>query len=361
MAVACGGTGGHIFPGLATAQILEARGHRVTLWLAGKDIEAPAVANWGGALVTVPAQGLPSGVSVRALTAGLRLLRAARICRRTMRPDRPDVLLAMGSYASVGPVLAARRLGVPVVLHEANVVPGRAITWLSRRADALAASFEETLYHLRRPGLKVTGMPIRKALAQAARAVPIEGLEGSFTVLVTGGSRGARRLNDLVSEALVAVARDVPGLRVIHLTGFDDEAKVKARYGEAGVAAEVAAFRPDMETLYARAQFAVCRAGASTCAEITAFGLPALLVPYPSAVRNHQTFNARALERSGAANMAAEEDLTASWLSGYLLDMVHHPEKRRRMQDALLRRRGQADGAEALASLVESAAAGRPR
>ena len=168
IALACGGTGGHIFPGLATAEELKRRGHEVSLWMAGRNVEAPAVHGWSGPVITVRAEGLPSGLSPRALVSGAKLLKACWSCRKKMRQNKPDVLLAMGSYASVGPVAAALSLRVPVVLHEANVLPGRAVALFSRWAAAVAGCFEETRFYLRRKDLVITGMPIRAELERAS-------------------------------------------------------------------------------------------------------------------------------------------------------------------------------------------------
>ena len=199
--LACGGTGGHIFPGLATGCVLKDRGHAVTLWLAGKDVEQAAVRGWEGPVITVPAEGFIAGLSWRSLKTAFRLIGASRRCHGRMSADRPDVLLAMGSYASIGPATAAFRLRVPVVLHEANVIPGRAVTMLAGRATAIAAAFEETRFYLRRHEVVLTGMPLRREVL-AARSVEIpRPAPPRFTVLVTGGSRGARRLNRVVSRA----------------------------------------------------------------------------------------------------------------------------------------------------------------
>ena len=206
--LACGGTGGHIFPGLATADVLRERGHEVTIWMAGSDLEGEALKSWAGRVVTVPAEGLPSSLSPKAVRSAWRLLRAVRACRRRMESDRPDALLAMGAYASVGPAWAARRLGVPLVLHESNVVPGRAIGLFSRRADAVAAAFEETRFHLRRREIVVTCMPLRRDLSRrrpgaGERRRP----RAPFTLLVMGGSRGARSLNERMTAAVAAAVR----------------------------------------------------------------------------------------------------------------------------------------------------------
>ncbi|MFH1477975.1 MAG: UDP-N-acetylglucosamine--N-acetylmuramyl-(pentapeptide) pyrophosphoryl-undecaprenol N-acetylglucosamine transferase [Verrucomicrobiota bacterium] len=169
--IACGGTGGHIFPGLAVAEVLRRRGHTVVLWLAGKPGEDLALAGWDGAVVTVHARGVSSHAPRAMMATCFRLVRAVLECRRSLQRFSPDVLLAMGSYASVGPVLAARWLGIPVVLHEANVIPGRAIRFLSRWAGAVAVGFEETRQHITHPRLVVTGMPVRRSVERGAWSV----------------------------------------------------------------------------------------------------------------------------------------------------------------------------------------------
>ncbi|MBN1269463.1 MAG: UDP-N-acetylglucosamine--N-acetylmuramyl-(pentapeptide) pyrophosphoryl-undecaprenol N-acetylglucosamine transferase, partial [Kiritimatiellae bacterium] len=318
-AIACGGTGGHIFPGMATASALKARGHEVVLWLAGKDVEQAAVAGWDGPVVTVKAEGFPAGFSLRAVRVAWKLLLAIAACRRAMKRDRPDVLLAMGSYASVGPTGAAMLLRVPVVLHESNVLPGRAIRMLARRADAVAASFEHTRFYLKRKDLVVTGMPLRKELEGGGKEASFQGLDrGRFSLLVMGGSRGATRLNEVASEALCELHRQGYEFQVVHLTGAPDEDAVRSRYAEAGVPHMVRAFLADMSGVFSMVDFAVCRSGAATCAELSAFGVPALLVPYPFATNDHQTYNARALEKLGAADVVAERDLTVPWLTDYI-------------------------------------------
>jgi UDP-N-acetylglucosamine--N-acetylmuramyl-(pentapeptide) pyrophosphoryl-undecaprenol N-acetylglucosamine transferase len=352
VALACGGTGGHIFPGLATAEVLRAHGHEVTLWLAGKDVEAAAVSGWSGAVVTIPARGLPTQLAWRGVPALWSLLKAMRACRARMRHNPPDVLLAMGSYASVGPVYAALRNRVPVVLHEANVVPGRTIRLFARWARAVAASFEASRFYLPHGRLVLTGMPLRRELELASRASHRLARDDRFTILVLGGSRGAHCLNTVASAALIMLhARGVP-LHVIHLTGAADEQAVRGAYATAGVPHEVQAFIAQMAPRYAAADLAVCRSGASTCAELLAFGLPALLVPYPHAAANHQLANAQAMTRLGAADYVSEQSLTATWLADYLAERWQGRAKLAAMSAAGHAHR-ECCGAEALAALVE--------
>jgi UDP-N-acetylglucosamine--N-acetylmuramyl-(pentapeptide) pyrophosphoryl-undecaprenol N-acetylglucosamine transferase len=352
VAIACGGTGGHIFPGLATAEVLRERGHEVTLWMAGKDVESAAVKDWPGALITVPSRGLPSPLSPHFLPALVRLLRAMRTCRKLMRKNPPDVLLAMGSYASAGPVWAARRHRVPVVLHEANVVPGRAIRFFARRATAVAASFEASRYYLQKTKLTITGMPIRRDLERASRELQRAPSGDRHNVMVLGGSRGARRLNEVAVDAFALLhERGVP-VHPIHLTGKADEPRVRAAYAKAGVAAEIIAFTTNMAPLYSAADLAICRAGASTCAELLAFGVPALLVPFPHAAADHQTANAKAMVRLGAADYVPEANLSAAWLADYLAERCRNRAKLAAMSKAGHAHR-ECCGAEALADLVE--------
>jgi len=339
---------------LATASVLMDRGHQVVLWMAGKDVERTAVKDWQGPVVTVQAEGMPSGFSLNAVRGAWNLLKASSACTRLMRERRPDVLLAMGSYASVGPVCAALRLRVPIVLHEANVLPGRTIALFSRWAASVAASFEETRYYMKRKNLVITGMPLRRELDLAAAAAKPQLDRNRFTVLVMGGSRGAKRLNEVASSALCAAAERGRDIQVIHLAGVQDESALKEIYAGAGVAASVHGFTSDMAAIYAVTDLAICRAGAATCAELCAFGVPALLVPYPYASHDHQTMNARALEKAGAADVVAEKDLSEDWLEDYLLDCLQAPGRLARMS-AASKRRAMHRGAEALADVVEQA------
>lgn len=358
--LACGGTGGHIFPGLATAAVLRGKGHRVTLWLAGKDIESSAVKDWDGAKHTVKAEGFQHGLSWKSVRTAWRLAGAVRETRRLMSADRPDVLLAMGSYASVGPVASALLLRVPVVLHEANVTPGRVVALFARRARTVAGCFEESRHYLRSVDLVLTGMPLRRDLEEGARGFEYKPLRnGPFTLLVMGGSRGAKAVNLIASNAIADLHRQNKNLRVIHLTGAEQEVQVRDFYLRRHIPAEVHRFVHDMGALYRRTDLAICRAGAATCAELCAYGIPSLLVPYPHAAKDHQTLNAEAMQRNGAADLVAEKDLEAAWLTEYLEGCVNTPSRLERI-GRNARTLGHASSARELAECVERAAgAGR--
>ncbi len=354
--VACGGTGGHIFPGLATANELAARGHEVALWLAGKDIEHDAVKAWEGEIITIPSEGFQFGLSLRSLKTVFRLIRAYRLSLVPMRKHAPNVMLAMGSYASFGPVKAAAKLGVPYVLHEANLVPGRAVSALSRKADTVAVSFEKTSYYLKHHNIIFTGMPLRKNLQQASTSVRKDRQEGSpLRILVMGGSRGAQTLNEVVPRSLAMAAEKNVSLEVVHIAGLQETDEIERLYAKAGVKAEVHHFIQKMEEVYLDVDLALCRSGAATCAELAAFGVPALLIPYPFAVRDHQMSNARVMQDSGAADVVAQDDLTATWLRDYLVSVSQKPARLERMAEAM-KKRAQTNAAEQLADLLEKVA-----
>lgn len=353
--VACGGTGGHAFPGLAVAEELRARGHEVTIWDSGRDVESSVMRSWDGPIFSTGAKQL-------SLKNALAILSSILRCRKQMRKAKPDALLAMGSYSSLPPVLAARNANVPVVLHEANTVPGRAVDTLSRYAKTVAISFEMTTRHLPRVNTVRTGLPVRARISQGKRFDFIP--KDSFVVFVTGGSQGAHMVNCLMSEALVLMAEELKRrgssvarpLYVIHQTGEKDEGPVMATYMQAGVPSRVQAFEQEMPDAFASADLVVARAGASTCFELAACGKPALLIPLPTAMRNHQHFNADAFAASGAADEGIQSKLSARQLCRYLLAKYDHPEQLAQMREKMLRLATPA-AASAVADLVEQAAA----
>jgi UDP-N-acetylglucosamine--N-acetylmuramyl-(pentapeptide) pyrophosphoryl-undecaprenol N-acetylglucosamine transferase len=344
-----------VFPGLATARALQARGHDVTLWLAGKSIETATRHAWTGPVVSIPSGGL-SISPLRLPFTIVTLIRVYRASLRALRQHRPQALLAMGSYSSLGPVLAARRLGIPVVLHEANVIPGRAIDFLSRFAHTVAVNFPETRDYLPRVRMAVTGIPLRKELESAAAVSRVA--PERFTVLVMGGSQGAHRVNELAVEALCRLHREGIPLGVVHLSGEKDKLTVSAAYQTAGIPHTVHGFLRDMATAYAGTSLAIARSGANSCMELALFGVPALLIPYPLAARNHQVANARAMALAGAAEVIEQKDLTVDSLAAYIRDRINNAPALDSMRLAA-RRRAMTGADEKLADLVEEVAAGR--
>jgi len=333
IAVACGGTGGHVFPGLAVGQVLRRRGHAVTLWIGSRSVEQCSVGNWAGPVVRTAAAGFPGFFSPRTPGAILLFLRSFLASSRRLREERPAVLLATGGYASVGPVLAARRLRIPIVLHEANAVPGLAIAWLGRFARAIAVSFDETAARLRHPNIVPTGYPVREDLEGEPFGDPLR--PGLFTVLVMGGSQGAHRLNQLAVESIARLQKQGAPVQIVHLAGTADEDWVRESYRTAGVPHIVKGFLTEMGRAYSTAEFAVARAGAGSCFELAARTVPALLVPLPSARRDHQMANARAFEARGAVDVSDQRDLTVEKLVAHIESRRKDPGRLDSMRRAL--------------------------
>lgn len=325
--IACGGTGGHVFPGLAVAQELKRRGHTVSVWFSGRDIEASTLSSWDGPVFSTGARQL----SLRTLP---KLAGAFFRCMGEIKKVRPNALLAMGSYSSVPPVLAASLYHVPIILHEANAIPGKAVDTLSRIAAVTATSFTETAKWLPNRTVKYTGLPVRSDLAGQPRFSEIP--PGVFTLFVTGGSQGAHRVNELVSQAMCLLKQaNVNDFFVIHQCGSADEARVKATYAAAHIPSKACAFIREMGRAYASADLVICRAGASTCFELCSLGKPALLIPLPTAARNHQHLNAVELVRCGGADEGVQSELTARSLMRYILNKKNNPSALAHMQQAL--------------------------
>lgn len=351
--VACGGTGGHAFPGLAAAKELASRGHDVTVWMSGRDVESSVLKGWDGPVFATGARQLSLKNSFANLRAVLR-------CRKEMGRQKPDALLAMGSYSSLPPVLAANWCKVPVVLHEANTVPGRAVDMLSNLAKAIAISFEETATHF--PGKKtvLTGLPVRTDISGQPRFEDVA--EDVFCVFVTGGSQGAHRVNEIASKALVLLNKDLAKdglkLHVIHQTGTKDAEWVSKAYTEAGITARVNAFEYEMGRAMATADVVVARAGASTCFELALTGTPAFLIPLPSAMRNHQHYNAASFAAKLAAAEGKQDELTPGALAKWLFHKAKHRDSLQEMSNNM-KTMSVPDAAGRVADLVERIAEGK--
>lgn len=350
--VACGGTGGHAFPGLAVAEELRRRGHEVTVWCSGRDIESSVMKSWTGDVFSTGARQLKMRNALSILASIVR-------CRKAMKRAKPDVLLAMGSYSSLPPVMAARSRGVPVVLHEANTVPGKAVDFLSRFSTCVAISFEMTAKLLSKSRTVLTGLPVRDSITHGERFdfIPAD----AFTVFVTGGSQGAHAVNLLMSEALSMLKRELDRrhdnrlLYVIHQTGAKDEAMIKEVYSKVGIPARVRAFENAMPDAFASADVVIARAGASTCFELAACGKPALLIPLPSASRNHQHFNAESFAAKGAADEGMQDRIQPRQICRYLMQKLDHPEQLAAMSEKM-KTMATPDAAAKVADVIEKLA-----
>jgi UDP-N-acetylglucosamine--N-acetylmuramyl-(pentapeptide) pyrophosphoryl-undecaprenol N-acetylglucosamine transferase len=340
VAIACGGTGGHLFPGLAVAGQLLRRGCAVTLLVSPKEVDKKAVqAVSGMQIATLPAIGLTSGRGFAFLRGFAQSCRAAR---KIFKLNPPDAVLAMGGFTSAPPALAGKFSRLPVFLHESNTIPGKANRWLSRLVDQAFVGFSEAAPRLRARRVKITGTPVRpqfQPLDPAACRVKL-GLDPQRPVLlVVGGSQGASGINDLVIPMLPILAGLAPDLQLCHLAGPKDAQKVQDACAAANFKAVVHPFFAEMELALGAASVALSRAGASSLAELAAMRVPAVLVPYPAATDDHQYYNALAFERSGAARLFRQQTATPEMLAPALLDLIANPSSRERMRAALEQRR----------------------
>jgi UDP-N-acetylglucosamine--N-acetylmuramyl-(pentapeptide) pyrophosphoryl-undecaprenol N-acetylglucosamine transferase len=357
--VAGGGTAGHVFPGLAVAEELRARGNEVEFVGTERGLEARLVPEAGFGFRTVPARPLKRELSVETLTAPVVAASAVRACRPIVRGA--DAVLGMGGYVSVSSVVAARRERVPVVLHEQNAVPGLANRALGRVARAVALSFADAQDFFPR-GMRtvVTGNPVRPQIvavaterdALAVVAARDLGLERDRrTILVFGGSLGALHL-DRAATGVARLLADRGDLQVLLITGRDHLDTIRRGIPErAALLIRPVGYLDRMEEAYAVADLVVARAGATTVAELAVCGLPALLIPYPYATANHQEANARALQRAGGASLLLDDQLDAESLAARIVSLVDHEERL-----AVMRERsaafGRPDAAPRLADLV---------
>lgn len=313
--IMAGGTGGHVFPALAVADALSRKDWRV-VWLGTKQgIEARLVPAAGYPIEWLPVSGL-RGKGIRTLLAApFTLLRAGVAAWRVLSRVKPDVVLGMGGFAS-GPGGAIAWLqGRPLVVHEQNAIAGFTNRLLSRIATRVLTAFPDSL-----PREEVVGNPVRASLAEMPPPEErMEGRGGPLRVLVLGGSLGARSLNENVPRALVLSGLDV---EVRHQCGRDDVEKVRARYAGGVIDAQVDAFIDDMAAAYGWADLVVCRAGAMTVFEIAAVGLAAVFIPFPHAVDDHQTANARHLASAEAAVIVQERDLRPDALAELLRELA---------------------------------------
>jgi len=338
VAIACGGTGGHLFPGLAVAQQLVKRGCDVTLLVSPKEVDQLAVKDARDTkVVTLPAVAFQSGSRLAFLRGCWQSWRAAR---KFFQACPPHAALAMGGFTSAPPILAARGLGAKTFLHESNTIPGRANRWLARFVNQAFVGFPSSAPRLHARETTVTGTPVRHefmaAGGTAAACRAALGLDPDQpVVLVMGGSQGASGINDLILSALPLLAGRAPRWQWLHLSGALDADKVKQTYARLGLKAIVHPFFGRMHSALGAATAAVSRAGASSLAELAALSLPALIVPFPYAADNHQFHNARVFDETGAARMLEQKDATPETVTNLLFELVEDATARETIQYAL--------------------------
>ncbi len=347
--ILAGGTGGHVFPALAVAKWLRSQGHQVSWMGTPKGLEAKVVPEAGIELDTLEIQGLRGTGFAAKLKAPLGLSRALLKSYVYLKRRRPQVVLGMGGFAAGPGGLAAVSLGIPLVIHEQNRIPGTTNRFLARWAQRVLEGFPGTFAARFRPCW--TGNPLRSEIESLAAARKPKLSQGRpVRILVLGGSQGAKALDEVVPEALAEFSHRI---EVWHQSGVEMQAKVQQAYARASIAARVSAFIADMAEAYAFADLAICRAGAMTVSELAAAGLGAILIPYPYAVDNHQTKNAQYLVERGAAKLVPQEKGWAPCprlLRELVAEMLETPSLLERMGEAA-RKAARLDATETVARM----------
>jgi len=332
--IAGGGTGGHLFPAIALAQAFCDRCPHMLVLFVGtrRPFEIREVAKAGFAHVAIRAAGIKGRRLAGKLDAFGRVAGGIFESMALMLRFKPDLVLGVGGYSAGPVVLAAWLCRRKIVLHEQNLRPGLTNRLLAPLADCIFVAFDESVPAFGGKRVRVTGIPLRRELSAGRADAGADGDAGGKderkkdvpTVLITGGSQGARRINSLMIGALERLAggREI---RFVHQTGAADEARVRAAYMRLGLEAQVKSFFDDLPRRYRSCDLAVCRAGAVTVAELAAAGCPAIYIPYPFAADNHQWHNAHAMAAAGAGEVIAEEKLTADRLAERIIHYIENP------------------------------------
>ena len=337
-----GGTGGHLFPGIALAEEFKLRDPEVKIVFAGtrRGLEARVIPELGYPLVFLKVQGLVGVKGVKRLQALANFPKAVIQALILLVRYQPTLVVGLGGYASAPVLLAAKVAGLPWVLQEQNAYPGLVNRLLAPFAGAVFIAFAKAREQLKSKKIYDYGNPLRAHLQpQPPPQIDTEPLKAesdnsAFNILIVGGSQGARVLNQVVPQALTALVREYPDLRVVHQSGKAGLAEVKKEYSEMGCPVEVKEFIDDIGSCYRAADLVICRAGALTLAELAEMGKAAILVPFPYAAHDHQLFNARAFADKGAAIVHQESEFTAPGLRDEIEGLLKSPETLKEMEQA---------------------------
>jgi UDP-N-acetylglucosamine--N-acetylmuramyl-(pentapeptide) pyrophosphoryl-undecaprenol N-acetylglucosamine transferase len=354
--IACGGTGGHLFPGIAVAQAMRARGHDSVLLISEKEIDALASQGYSELrFEKVPAIGLPKLLSPAAVKFGFRFISTYRRCAGIVKEFEADVVLGMGGFTSMPPIMAGRRRKAKTFIHESNAIPGKANRLTARWVDTVLLGLEECAKHFPGRETRTVGTPLREAMTapvDRTEALEFFGFEGDHkkTIFIMGGSQGARGVNRGVAAALSEF--DPAGVRIIHVTGKSEFDSVSEALGKSGIEHHVSQFCQRMELAYELADLAIARSGASSLTELAAFGIPSILIPYPYAAEDHQTRNAEIFSKRHAAILMKEDELSRRCLGKVVNDLFADPQMLQKL-GAAMSAMAVRDAAENICDMIE--------
>jgi UDP-N-acetylglucosamine--N-acetylmuramyl-(pentapeptide) pyrophosphoryl-undecaprenol N-acetylglucosamine transferase len=336
--IACGGTGGHLFPGIAVAEICQKRGHEVLLLISEKKIDSMAVEGYEHlTFERVQSVPMPRLLSLAMVPFIFRSLMGLLSCRKVLKNFDATVVMGMGGFTSTIPLMAGRMRRCKTLVHESNAIPGRANRLNAKFSDQVLVGLEACAEHFDATKTRVVGTPLRTELngrPDKTKALQHFDLKpDKKTVLVMGGSQGARGINQMISESLDTYFK--ADVQILHIAGIDDFGMVQKAFDEFGESGKVLEFCAKMGLAYEVADVAVCRSGASSLAELACFALPAVLIPYPYAAEDHQTKNAEIYERSGAALLYQQKEMDAAQLASVLLDLMSDDERLAKMGESM--------------------------
>lgn len=334
--IAGGGTGGHLFPGIAVAEEFLARdpANQVLFVGSAQGIEARTIPRLGYQLELISAAGIKGKGSLAKLKGAAMLLYGYSQSRKVLQSWQPDLVMGVGGYASLPMVMAARGMEVPRFIHEQNALPGMSNKVLARVANRVFISLEESAKFFPVQKTMLTGNPLRQQILEGlGRQDEAAASSDRFKLFIFGGSQGAHALNVAVPQAVAQLdARYQQRLEIMHQTGEQDYGQVSEAYRATGIEALVRPFIDDMAQQYQRADLIICRAGATTIAEVTALGKACLFVPFPYATDDHQRKNAEALLKKGACELLLEREISGQGLSGAIARLMDNPEELQRIR-----------------------------
>lgn len=338
LVIACGGTGGHLFPGIAVAEAWTARGGEVLLLISEKQIDTLATEGYGHLrFERMPSIAMPGVFSLKMPGFLLAFLRSFLNCRKLLREFGAHAVLGMGGFTSAAPLAAGKWMGLPTFIHESNSIPGKANRLNAKFSRAVLVGFERCapLFGSGKR-VEVVGTPLRPSIVKRpskAEGLAFFGLKPDRrTIMVMGGSQGAKRLNELVAAGLPRFAN--AGVQVLHISGPSDYELVRPAYEAHPDAGVLKSFCSEMQFALAAADLAICRSGASTLTELAYYELPSVLIPYPFAAEDHQTTNAEIFSVPGAAELWTQASLTEDGFAGKILDLIHDDERLANMREA---------------------------
>ncbi len=331
--IAGGGTGGHLFPGVAVAEEFLKRDRRNSVLFIGtkRGLEGKILRDMGFRLQTIDVEGIKGKGLVKSIGASFKIPRSIAQSFMIIHEFCPDMVVGVGGYASGPVVITAHFMGIKTVIAEQNTFPGVTNRILGRFADRVFLTFSETRRWFSEKKVAVAGNPIRKGFSKGEKRSEKTG--DRFTLFIFGGSQGAHSINRVVVDSIKYLKGIKDKLKIIHQTGDSDLEWITEVYMDCGMDAEVFPFISDMASAYRSADLVICRAGATTIAEITAIGKAAILIPFPFAVNDHQAGNARVLTAAGAAEMILERDLSGRLLAEVTQRLYNSPDTIRKMEE----------------------------